>query len=120
MKNVFKLFFFICAFISMSATVGKFKESDIAGVYKGISSESGTKAITEDGIKEVTRVLIPLRMEEGKYPVKITRIAKDTYKVDGKNIYIETRYCYEYSYSQEAVLQITSQYGYTRGKLIFQ
>jgi len=33
----------------------------------------------------------------------ISNKSKDLYKVDGKSIFIQTRYCYEYSYGEEVV-----------------
>lgn len=41
----------------------------------------------------------------------MTRKGSNLYKVDGKDVWIETRYCYEYGYYEDAVL--------TRNKLVF-
>jgi hypothetical protein len=53
------------------------------------------------------------------YKVKVTRKAQDLYQVDGQSIYIKTRYCYEYSFSQDAIVQIDSTVGYNIVKLMF-
>ncbi|WP_445490252.1 hypothetical protein [Rhodopseudomonas sp. RCAM05734] len=53
------------------------------------------------------------------YKVQVTRKAQDLYLVDGQNIYVKTRYCYEYSYSADAILQIDSPSGYNIGEIIF-
>lgn len=53
------------------------------------------------------------------YKVQVTRKAQDLYLVDGQGIYIKTRYCYEYSYSADAILKIDSEYGYNVGEIIF-
>jgi hypothetical protein len=57
--------------------------------------------------------------DAGTYEVTVTRKATDLYKVDGTSFYVETRYCYEYAYSEEAILKYTSDYGYRRGFLLF-
>ena len=49
------------------------------------------------------------------YEVSLTRKGSNVYKIDGKDIFIQTRYCYLYAYSEEAILK-TSGYG---GEVIF-
>jgi hypothetical protein len=49
------------------------------------------------------------------YEVNLTRKGSNVYKVDGKDIIIQTRYCYIYAYSEEAIFK-TSGYG---GEVIF-
>lgn len=49
------------------------------------------------------------------YEVNLTRKGSNVYKVDGKDIIIQTRYCYVYAYSEEAIFK-TSGYG---GEVIF-
>ena len=49
------------------------------------------------------------------YEVNLTRKGSNVYKIDGKDIIIQTRYCYVYAYSEEAILK-TSGYG---GEVIF-
>ena len=44
------------------------------------------------------------------YEVNLTRKGSNVYKIDGKDIIIQTRYCYVYAYSEEAILK-TSGYG---------
>ena len=50
------------------------------------------------------------------YAVNVRRIDKDLYKTDG-GVYIQTKYCYEYTYGDDAVLKY-EPYGYDN-KLIF-
>lgn len=50
------------------------------------------------------------------YKVTVKRIDKDLYKTD-EGVYIQTKYCYEYTYGDEAVLKYDS-YGYDN-RLIF-
>jgi hypothetical protein len=49
------------------------------------------------------------------YQVNVTRKGSNVYRVDGKSIIIQTRYCYVYAYSEEAILK-SNGYG---GDLIF-
>jgi hypothetical protein len=53
------------------------------------------------------------------YEVQITRKYQNLYKVDNTDIWIQTRYCYEYSYSEKAILKY-SGYGFSKGELIFK
>lgn len=50
------------------------------------------------------------------YSVNVRRIDQDLYKTD-EGIYIQTRYCYEYAYGDDAVLKY-ERYAYDN-KLIF-
>ncbi|MDN3582179.1 hypothetical protein [Mucilaginibacter flavus] len=93
-------------------------EYDVAALYQG-KNLNDAKIITDDGLKDADVVLFPLKLQTGKYIVNVTKKGKDIYKVDGKDIYIETKYCYEYATGEEAVLTIESSYGYTIGKIKF-
>jgi hypothetical protein len=55
----------------------------------------------------------PARAES--YEVNLTRKGSNVYKIDGKDIIIQTRYCYVYAYSEEAIFK-TSGFG---GEVIF-
>lgn len=58
-------------------------------------------------------------MASDVYKVTVTRDSADLYKVQSGNVYIKTRYCYEYVYGDEAILRIDSTAGYNIGKIIF-
>lgn len=49
------------------------------------------------------------------YEVNLTRKGSNVYKIDGKDIIIQTRYCYVYAYSEEAIFK-SSGYG---GQVVF-
>ena len=53
------------------------------------------------------------------YQVTVTREEQDLYRVLGQNLYIKTRYCYEYVYYEDAILRIDSQSGFNIGIIIF-
>ena len=93
---------------------------DVACIYEAINIPSGSKALDSySNIKDVKAVYVPTKVDTGKYTVDITRIDSNFYQICGTELYIETRYCYEYATREEVVLIITSNYGYTRGEVIF-
>ncbi|WP_034214084.1 hypothetical protein [Arenimonas metalli] len=49
------------------------------------------------------------------YDVSVTRKGSNLYKVDGKEMYVHTRYCYEYVYSEDSMLRMSG----SSGKIIF-
>jgi len=94
---------------------------DIAEVYGSAIPAQGTVVLTTSGdIEDIDVLLSETELDIGRYSVTVTRKAQDLYKIDGFNIYVKTRYCYEYSYSQDAILDYDSQAGYTKGTLTFE
>jgi len=101
-------------------TTGLSDEYDVEEFYKGLDPSSGTMVLTaDDELEEAETILVPIKLDAGKYSVTISRKTTDLYKVDGKNIYIKTKYCYEYATGDEAILKVESSYGYTKGTIIF-
>lgn len=119
MKKFYLLLF--CVFILTSFTSKVVStECEVAEFYRGIEAENKTKVITSLGdIEEAEIILLPTEMEEGTFKIEITRKGSNIYKVDGTSYYIETKYCYEYATYDEAILKVESNYGYTKGKIIF-
>ena len=66
-----------------------------------------------------TQALAPAKLESGVYDVSVTRKGKDIYRADGTGTYIVTRYCYEYAYSERAVLRYTGIGTIGAGQLSF-
>jgi len=56
--------------------------------------------------------LFPSVASAANYEVSVTRKGSNLYKVDGKDIYINTRLCYEYAYSEDTILQMSGYQGY--------
>jgi hypothetical protein len=95
-------------------------ECEIKQFYKGIETDDDTKVLTNSGnLEDAEVVLIPTKMDEGKFKVTLTKKASNLYKIDDTKFYIETRYCYEYATRQEVIIIVESNYGYTKGKVIF-
>jgi len=93
---------------------------DITGIYEKVELKSGSKVLDSYGnVKDAKAVYVPTKIDTGKYEVELTRIDSNFYQIYGTNLYIETKYCYEYATRDETILHITSNYGYTRGEVIF-
>lgn len=82
--------------------------------------EDGTYSISSmNDVAEMEYILTPTRVDEGKYTVNITRIESNVYRIDGTDLYIVTKYCYEYYYSEEVLLIIENFGGRSRGEVVF-
>lgn len=107
-------------YASNAAAQNNLKTYDIAQVYEAVQLEAGSKSIDSYGnVEDAKIVLTPTRFEEGKYSVELTRVDDNFYKIEGTSMYIETRYCYEYAYREDAILILDSYYGYTKGEVAF-
>ncbi len=60
-------------------------------------------------------LILPVLAVADNYEVSVTRASSNLYKVDGKNIFIQTSYCYEYVYYENSFLKMN---GFT-GEIIF-
>jgi hypothetical protein len=113
-----RILIIICLLLSVASYASD--KYDLVEIYKGYEADSGTLALCAySNVEEVQTILIPTTQKTGKYEVELTRVANDIYRVDGTNIYLKLRYCYEYAYSDEAILIIESNYSYTKGEVIF-
>lgn len=123
--KIFRLILMTCMMTvlftsSSSLSISQANSYDIAGIYEQTELKSGSKAI--DSYNDVTDakfVLIPTRVDTGKYEVELTKIDTNFYQIYGTSLVIETKYCHEYATRDDAILSITSNYGYTRGEVIF-
>jgi len=123
--KIFRLILMTCMMTvlftsSSSLSISQANSYDIAGIYEKTELKSGSKAI--DSYNDVTDakfVLIPTRVDTGKYEVELTKIDTNFYQIYGTSLVIETKYCHEYATRDDAILSITSSYGYTRGEVIF-
>ena len=107
---------------SWVGTEATLDDCDIIEFYERADLDSGSKSIgAYGGIEDAEAVLIPTSVEEGNYEVTVRRIDQNFYQINGTSIVIETRYCNEYStYGTEAVMMVESNYGYTKGTIIFE
>ena len=93
-------------------------ECAVQGAYASLAVPRGAIAVTTlgDMIHEIEDVYVPTTVAAGNYTVTVTRKGQDFYKVDAANVYVRTLYCYEYAYSESAVLNYD---GFGGGRLIF-
>ncbi|MDE7024455.1 MAG: hypothetical protein K2O88_01060 [Paramuribaculum sp.] len=94
---------------------------DISELYEVIKPSSGTKAVGKyDKVIDVEYILTPTKVDKGKYIVEVKKIGDNLYQIKDTDLCVETRYCHEWaSFSEKVVLIIDSNYGYTKGKIIF-
>lgn len=125
MHKVFRfisLLFAAILILSASTKISRSKANsyDIARIYEKADLKSGSKVLDSYGnVKDAKAVYVPTKIDTGKYEVELTRIDSNFYQICGTNLYIETKYCYEYATRDDAILNITSNYGYTRGEVVF-
>lgn len=67
------------------------------------------------GVLVTTLIAISAPAFADNYEVSLTRKGSNIYRVSGKDIIVQTRYCYVYAYSEDAILK-SSGYG---GEIIF-
>jgi hypothetical protein len=63
----------------------------------------------------IAPLVIPYYVFADSYELTLTRKSKNFYEVSGNDILVQTRYCYAYAYSEQAIFK-TDGYG---GELIF-
>ncbi|MDN3676289.1 hypothetical protein QWY90_03075 [Flavobacterium paronense] len=122
-----KVTIILSLFVLMICTSFKMKEGklsttcDVANFYSAVEpKDRDTKVLTSSGdLEEVDVILVPTKLDIDTYKVKLTRKGSNLYKVEQTDLYIETKYCYEYATYEEVILKVTSSYGYTKGTLIF-
>jgi len=79
----------------------------------------GTLAVDGYGsTTEVSRLLIPISLEKGKYEITVSQKSDNLYSVEGENLYLKTEMCLEMATMTDAVLEVaSSNYGF--GTLYF-
>ena len=102
-------------------------ECEVIQFYEIITSEQGVKVLTKSGeVQEVALILKPVRIDEGTYEVEISRKAPTLYQISqARDIKltkycIETKYCQEFANYTKAIFKVESNYGQSKGKLIFK
>jgi hypothetical protein len=102
-------------------------ECEVVQFYEIITPEQGTKFLTKSGeVQEATFILKPVRIDEGTYEVEITRKAPNLYQISqARDIKltkycIETKYCQEFANYTKAIFKVESNFGQSKGRLIFK
>lgn len=106
----------------LSAFVAKAESSySIAEYYSVVEAKRGTKAVGKSNkVIDAEYILVPTKVDKGKFIAKVKKIGTNLYLIKDTDICVETRSCYEWTSSpEEVVLIFESNYGYTKGKIIF-
>lgn len=107
----------LCIFSTFNAFADEY---DAVRIYEKQYVEYGVKAVDNlDEVREIQYLLVPAEVEDGSYSVNLTRIGNNLYQIDGTNLLIETQFCYEYCFGEEAVLIVRNYNGITIGKIVF-
>lgn len=119
-----KFKYYLVPFLFYSTTVIAQTSCDVSNLYQAETVPGGIKVLTTDDeigdLDEVVQLILKeTTLDAGTYEIELTRKGSNLYKVDGTNLYIETRYCYEYGYGEDAILRMTSNYGFTKGQVIW-
>lgn len=114
------LFLALPVFLSFAEPSQQEDGYDVVALYRATELDYDDRIVDRYGnIEEAKYILEPTSFSSGYYKVRVKKIESNLYQIIGKDIFIQTRYCYEYAYNEEAVLHITSSYGYTIGELVF-
>lgn len=80
-------------------------------------AEDGTLVLDNYNlVKEPRYILYPTVVDEGEYTVQLNRIDNNLYQIVNTDLYIHTKYCYEYGYLIDAVLVVKNRYNYYNNK----
>lgn len=86
---------------------------DVEKVLVKQELEDGTYSIDSYGQANIAEyILSPTYIDEGEYSVELRRIDSNLYQIVGTDIYIVTKYCYEYGYNIKVILIIKNSYNY--------
>ena len=117
-----KIAFSLCCFILALSLSGQTK-CDIKEVYASsqlYELDRDARILANGQLLDDALILVPTTLEQGVYEVEVRREDNNLYQVVGREIYIETRYCYEYaSYREDVLINWESNYGYNKGTLVF-
>lgn len=117
MKRLILTLFALATTVLLSGATSK--SYDVEAVYQQLDSRD-LVAITRSGnMVDIDVLLKKHNLNIGKYKVSLRRVGDGLYQVDNGSLHIKTRYCYEYGLN-DAILTITSQYGYSIGTVEFR
>jgi hypothetical protein len=119
MKHVFFAVILVTVMTSFKLPISSGKSCEIKEFYESVDSGKASVLTKSGKFEEVELLLKPAKMKEGVFTVSLTRKAANLYKVEGTDSYLETRYCYEFAMHEQVILKVESNYGYTKGKVIF-
>ncbi len=94
---------------------------EIARIYQSTDIDKDAKVLTMNGsFSRATMLFEPYVLEKGEHNMNLTRKVKDLYNVEGTNIYIETRLCFNIGFKQPSKVVIEDVVGHKLGFVNFQ
>jgi len=123
-------YFFLALLIPLFGSYSSHNEEyDVDKVYSAemmpstnitvLTSRGEIKELDDILDYEVDNVLTEMKLKPGNYEVQVSRKDANLYEVAFKDIYIKTRFCYEFGVRLDAILKVEQSYGYSSMKLIF-
>lgn len=120
MLKILSLLSFILLMSPQNETPHTVFECDVANYFEAVEPERDLKVLTQSGEVETAKLLLkPAKLEEGTYQMKLTRQGSNLYKLENINCYVETRFCYQFGNQLSAKLIVTSNQGYSKGRIYF-
>lgn len=112
---------FLTSFSSTSTEkIIKENRCNVIEFYEAIQPDYGVKVLTLFGsLENAELILVPAKIKEGVYEIKISHKASNLYKLEGTKYYIETGFCYDFSFYNDGLLKVENNYGYTKGTVYF-
>lgn len=96
-------------------------QCEIARIYQSVDIPKESRVLTMNGsFSRATLLFEPYLLEKGEHSMALTRKVKDLYQVEGTNIYIETRLCWNIGFKQSARVVIGDMEAHTIGQVYFQ
>lgn len=82
-----------------------FADEDVVRFYQKVEPEKKVLALSLGNVEAVDALLVETDdIKDGVYEVTVTHIDDHLYQVGTTNLYIEMPYCFEYCYSENAIL----------------
>ena len=116
--RVFTAFLLLTGLVVVESQ-GQSSDCDVDTILEMKSVPDGTLAVDGYGsTTEVSKILMPVSLEKGRYEVSVSKESDNLYLIEGKNLYLRTSMCMEMAMMADAVLEVaSSDYGF--GTLYF-
>jgi hypothetical protein len=92
---------------------------NVMAVYQQVDVTDAVGYTRSGDFIDLQMVLKKVRQNTGTYSVRLRRIDTGLYEVVGTSLYVQLQFCHEFG-TQDAVLTISRNYGYSLGKAEFK
>ena len=116
-----KHLFIALSLVSLTALLSGAAPSsyNVMAVYQRLDVTNAVGYTHSGDFIDLQMVLQKVRQNTGTYSVRLRRIDTGLYEVVGTGLYVQLQFCHEYG-TQDAVLTISRNYGYSLGKAEFK